>query len=163
VREDPRLAAAAARIAELDAAFHAATDLAARTIHALEAANVTITTLETQLSGTKDLQTAVDTMQARVNDLTRDLNATQQKLVSMQPLAIRNAELERMLAPPQGTAVERVTWEGGKVKYAAPDGSKYTLPADAQHRADVIAWMKLGVNESTAEHLLSQKLKAPAP
>jgi uncharacterized coiled-coil protein SlyX len=121
---DPTLAQAAQRIAELEA------EIAAQ-------------------------QLTIDGLRVDCMEMSDRASAANARLAALQPRANRADELEKLLAPPRpDSGIVTVTYSDGRVKYAAPDGSKYPMVADAQHRAQILALMKIGLGEAQAEVLL---------
>ena len=155
------LAQAAARITDLETQLQRANATAMQAVADLTAARDRIDQFETQLARTKALQIVVDGLQARVDTLVRDLDVAQKQIAEAAPLRARNTELEALLAPPpQGNDIIKVTYDDGRVKYAAPDGSKYPIAADAQRRAKLLALMKIGLGEAQAEAVLKHSDEA---
>jgi hypothetical protein len=77
----------------------------------------------------------------------RDTQTARSTLIPMQA---RVAELERLLAPPQpGSGLVRVQYDDGRVKWAAPDGGKFVLPADGLRHMRIMEWVESGLMTET--------------
>ncbi len=73
------------------------------------------------------------------------------------------AHLESLLAPPPPqSGIVTVTYSDGRVKYAAPDGDKFPLAADAEHHAKVLTLTGLyGMSEAQAQIALARGFDPP--
>lgn len=108
--------------------------------------------LEVQLKSAVAAATAND---LRAQAAEAELTDAQRRLADLQPLRARVQELERLLAPATASAdVLTVTYSDGRVKYAAADGNKYPIAADAKRRNQILSLMKIGLGENQAELML---------
>ncbi len=68
------------------------------------------------------------------------------------------AHLEGLLAPPPPqSGIVTVSYSDGRTKYAAPDGDKFPLAADAEHHAKAMKLIDLyGMSAAQAEMVLAR-------
>ncbi len=90
--------------------------------------------LETQLASATAIATEVPALQAQI------------------------AYFEGLLAPPSPqSGIVTVSYSDGRTKYAAPDGDKFPLAADAEHHAKAMKLIDLyGMSEAQAEMVLAR-------
>jgi hypothetical protein len=118
----------------------------------LAQASQRIAELEAQLAAK---QQTIDALAEDHDRMAAQVNEANARMHELQLRAMRANELEKLLAPPPADSpIVTVTYSDGRVKYAAPDGSKYPMVADARHRAQILALMKIGLGEAQAEILL---------
>jgi hypothetical protein len=115
-----------------------------------------------QISALQEEVTAVtaerDALDQQHTQLETQLAAAMAEAAEVPALQAEIAHLEGLLAPPPPqSGIVTVTYSDGRTKYAAPDGDKFALAADAEHHAKILKLIELyGMNEAQAEMVLAR-------
>jgi hypothetical protein len=99
-----------------------------------------------------------DALDQQLTQVEAQLATTTAEAAGVPALQAQIAYLEGLLAPPPPqSGIVTVTYSDGRTKYAAPDGDKFVLAADAEHHAKILKLIDLyGMNEAQAEMVLAR-------
>ncbi len=126
---------------------------------------------------TAELIAQISALQEEVTTVTAERDALEQQRAALEAqladtagdagkialMQAQIADLERLLAPPPPqSGIVTVSYSDGRTKYAAPDGDKFTLAADAEHHAKLLKLIALyGMTEPQAELVLARGFEPP--
>jgi len=104
-----------------------------------------------------------DALDQELTQVEAQLGTAKAEATKVPALQSRVAELEKLLAPPPPqSGILTVSYSDGRIKYAAPDGDKFILAADAEHHAQVLILTGLyGMTEAQAEIALARGFIPP--
>ncbi len=128
-------------------------DNTAELIAQINALQEEVTTLTAERDVLAQQQTQLETQLAAATTLGAGIPALQAQITYLEGL---------LAPPPPQSGIVLVTYSDGRTKYAAPDGNKFVLSADAEHHAKILKMIELyGMNEAQAELALARGFDPP--